>query len=209
MQSDPAVPVSAVPRVGGEVVGVARAIQFRQDAAHNRDVLSFRVDRYDGGGNRLDPVPVELRGSDIAGQLSEGEEVAVSGRWDHGTLVAREVVNRSTHAELRRRGRAGRRGVLVAVGAFVAAVIAVVVVVLAVRGGSGGSRTVPAVVGLDTGQARQRLFAAGFTLDRQALRGNEFCRVVAVEPPAGRSVGKSTVVTLVAGPSGNDPPGCR
>jgi hypothetical protein len=87
----------------GHVRGVARSIELRSDA----QTLSFRVDTYDGSGNRLDPVAVEIRRY-RSGQISEGEEVDVIGKWSNGTLRSRKVVNLSTNADVRAYSRVGQ-----------------------------------------------------------------------------------------------------
>ncbi len=64
------------------IVGEARQIQqmHHNDALGAVTVLRFRVDRFDGDGNRLPPVPVELTGKFIKGSLQEGDWVEVTGR---------------------------------------------------------------------------------------------------------------------------------
>jgi hypothetical protein len=60
-------------------------------------VWNFRLERFDRNGNRLPPVPVEVRGKTMTGALSEGDWIRVSGSWTKGTtLVVREVQDLST-----------------------------------------------------------------------------------------------------------------
>lgn len=92
------------------VEGVARAVQQRSLGGQTpNEILSFRVERYDGAGNRMPPVPVELRGSifgaRISGQLSDGDGVEVTGIVNDGTLRAEKILNRSTGAVVE--GRSG------------------------------------------------------------------------------------------------------
>jgi hypothetical protein len=82
----------------GRVRGVARAVQVRSREERS-DVLEFRLERYDAEGNRLPPVAVVYEGYK-GGQVSEGDEVEVSGRWSHGAVKARRVTNLSTGAEV-------------------------------------------------------------------------------------------------------------
>src|SRR5438309_7116986 len=44
-----------------KVRGIARGVNIRSDLQQQQEKLTFRVDRYDIGGNRLTPVPVEMR----------------------------------------------------------------------------------------------------------------------------------------------------
>lgn len=81
----------------GQVRGVARNVQ--RVARDEIKVLTFRVERYDGSGNRLSPVGVEFRNY-RSGGLNDGEEVEVIGSWKRGTLRAQKVTNLTTHAEV-------------------------------------------------------------------------------------------------------------
>jgi FHA domain len=81
----------------GQVRGVARNVQ--QQTRDQTKVLTFRVERYDPSGNRLDPVGVEFRDY-RSGGLNDGEEVEVIGSWKRGTLRAQKVTNLTTHAEV-------------------------------------------------------------------------------------------------------------
>jgi hypothetical protein len=101
-------PAPTAPPPGGDparrgratVRGIARGVQVRSlGQEQHRDVLAFRVDRYDASGNQLSPVGVEFR--DYGGGLvSEGEEVEARGRWSRGTLLADKVINLSTRSEV-------------------------------------------------------------------------------------------------------------
>ena len=94
----------------GHVRGVARSVQLRTTEPSD-EVLSFRIDQYDGAGNRVQPVGVELRHHRL-GQVSEGEEVEVRGRWKDGTLQAERIVNLTTGAQIK--GASRRARVLIA-----------------------------------------------------------------------------------------------
>jgi hypothetical protein len=136
---------------GGRIVirGSARAVQQRSfgAAASPTEILSLRVERFDSSGNRLDLVPVELRGSGfgpshIRGQVSDGDEVEVCGIWQKGILRAERIINLSTGAQVEDRsgwqdladawsGRAGRKirkALWIAVGVAVALITTAVVV---------------------------------------------------------------------------------
>ena len=88
-----------VQRGRGQVRGIARGVQVRRTGEQDRDILTFRVDRYDASGNRLPSVGVEFRDYE-GGHVGEGEEVEASGRWSRGTLRADRVSNLSTRAEV-------------------------------------------------------------------------------------------------------------
>jgi FHA domain len=103
------------------VRGVARGVQVRR-TENDRNVLAFRVDRYDESGNRLAPVAVEVPFFG-RGQVGEGEEVEVSGKWHRGTLRANKVSNLSTGAEVGGRSTAMKIAALVAV-VFIVAIFA-------------------------------------------------------------------------------------
>lgn len=110
------------------------------------EVLSFRVEQYDSDGNHLDSIPVELGGSGlwgstIRGQLSDGDEVDVSGRWQAGTVRAQLVTNVSTGAQIEDRsswenfseafgdGSKARKPFLVGLSVFIAIGVAVVALI--------------------------------------------------------------------------------
>ena len=90
----------------GHVRGVARSVQLRTTEPSDV-VLSFRVDQYDAAGNRVQPVGVELRHHRL-GQVSDGEEVEVGGRWKDGTLRAERIVNLTTGAQVKGASRRAR-----------------------------------------------------------------------------------------------------
>lgn len=110
-------------RGAGTVRGIARGVQVRSEPwgqGWSRHILSMRVEQYDTSGNRLQPVPVELRGWTLSGQVSEGEQVEVDGKWRGGVLRASRAANLSTGGTIDT--HRGRYVVLyaVAIGAFVA-----------------------------------------------------------------------------------------
>ncbi len=96
----PAAPRRSAQQDGTSFTGIARAFEQRGDRDSAKTVMSFRVERHDGQGNRLPPVPVELRGVTFSGSLTDGDEVSVSGKWKHGVLRVRRVSNLTTGAEI-------------------------------------------------------------------------------------------------------------
>ncbi len=65
------------------------------------------IDKYDAAGNRVQPVGVELRHHRL-GQVSDGQEVEVRGRWKDGTLQAERIVNLTTGAQVKGASRRAR-----------------------------------------------------------------------------------------------------
>jgi hypothetical protein len=98
---------NAVVRQGAAALwGIARNVQFRSEVGASRhavQVLTFRLEQRDALGTELSPVLVELRGAALEGQILDGEEVAVAGKWRHGRVVAQEVVSQTTGASMRAR----------------------------------------------------------------------------------------------------------
>jgi pSer/pThr/pTyr-binding forkhead associated (FHA) protein len=112
----------------GRVRGTARGVHVRQGS----NILSFRVERYDVVGNRLPPVGAELVGFQT-GELGDGEDVEVSGRWSHGTLQATKIINLSTGAQVRGASGPARAAILVIfalVLTFVAVITIVIIIVI-------------------------------------------------------------------------------
>ena len=80
---------------GNRVIGEAREVRQRSESegAINWSINSFRVERYDKAGNRLQPVPVEMRATKFNGTLSEGDWVEISGTWQPGQVMKPRQVN--------------------------------------------------------------------------------------------------------------------
>jgi len=106
------------------VRGTARDVNVRDNS-----ILSFRIERYDASGDRLPPVGAELAGF-RTGQLSDGEEVEVSGRWSHGTLRATKIINLTTGAEVQGAPESARVACAVIVAVVIAAMIVFIIIVV-------------------------------------------------------------------------------
>lgn len=88
-------------RWGHRFIGEVRGIQQRSKSGRRGkplEVWTFRIERYDQGGNRLPPVPVQMVGRSFRGILNEGDWVAVSGRRRGGTMFARKAEDQTTGA---------------------------------------------------------------------------------------------------------------
>lgn len=86
------------------VHGTARGVRQRSvDDQHPVAILSFWVEPYDSVGNRLAPVQVEMPTQAAAGQLTDGDEVEVSGVWDGSALDADTIGNFSAKPPPKRR----------------------------------------------------------------------------------------------------------
>ena len=89
-------PVVARPRT---YVGVARAVQLRTEPRGQTSwqILSFRLDRFDGDGRPLQSIRVEMRGVSLRGSVSDGETVEVPVASQPGELLkAKRIQNVST-----------------------------------------------------------------------------------------------------------------
>jgi hypothetical protein len=80
---------------GNRVIGEAREVRQRAESegAINWSISSFRVERYDQAGNRMQPVPVEMRATKFDGTLSEGDWVEIPGTWQPGQVMKPKRVN--------------------------------------------------------------------------------------------------------------------
>jgi hypothetical protein len=99
----------------GKFHGTGTVANFKQRTeAHRRvptaQIVNFRLERYDDRGNRLPPVPVEMRGITLAGHIGEGELIEISGRFFDGILFAKHARNLTTGGGLSTRAtsRVGR-----------------------------------------------------------------------------------------------------
>lgn len=85
------------------VHGTARGVQQTAVGAGGQvGILSFYVVTDEPLGNRRGPVPVEIQTDLFAGQLTDGDEVEVSGAWDGETVDGDKVVNLSATARPKR-----------------------------------------------------------------------------------------------------------
>ena len=95
----------------GRVVGWARSVQMRSEQDPNDSnrqftVLTFDVERFDEAGNRLPPIPVQMRGF-LDGAITEGAEVEVEvagAEPRDGTLHVDWVLNKTSGAVVRVKG---------------------------------------------------------------------------------------------------------
>jgi serine/threonine protein kinase len=89
--------------------GTARGVQQgAADGQRQVGILSFHVVPYAPVDNWRGPVPVQIQTQLVAGQLSDGDEVEVSGVWDGGTVDADTIVNLSAGARPKRRQSSAR-----------------------------------------------------------------------------------------------------
>lgn len=108
--------------VVGEVRGLAQRVE-QASADYQIHVWTFQVERHDEAGNRRRPIPVEIRGDQFRGVLSDGDWVQVTGRWKHGTLFTDGVDNVTTGGRLVARSWNTARVIVVSVIGVVALAI--------------------------------------------------------------------------------------
>jgi hypothetical protein len=90
--------------VQGEVRGFQNRNETREPGHRTQIVWTFRVERYDAGGNRQPPVPVEMRSRSFEGFINEGDRVELPGYYREGQLVRpRKLRNVTTGAMVRAR----------------------------------------------------------------------------------------------------------
>lgn len=99
----------ALQRLGRQTVveGQARALQSRSEQrgeGYGETIWSFRVERHDEAGNRVQLIPVEIRGLTFEGSINEGDWVRAEGRVRAGTFRANVLENRTTGAVVRAKG---------------------------------------------------------------------------------------------------------
>lgn len=132
------------PTTGG-IVGEVRGLQQRSED-RDQSVWDFRIERFDAVGNRLPPVPVQMRSSSFAGGINDGDRVEVSGRWAPGeTLRPRRLRNLTTGALV---GSRYGSGVGLVVAIVVAAAFGAFFIWLAVQFATGKPHTSSGAPGL-------------------------------------------------------------
>jgi tetratricopeptide (TPR) repeat protein len=87
---EPATPRCPPPTSPGNIVGQARKINRRSERnpwLNNSQIViwNLRIERIDESGHPLPPVPVELRGKNIVGDLTDGDCVEIPGSWRPGS----------------------------------------------------------------------------------------------------------------------------
>jgi hypothetical protein len=92
------------------VHGMARGVQHSAVGAQDQvGTVSFHVVPDDSTTGWRGPVPVEIQTELVDGQLTDGDEVEVSGVWDGHTVDADTIVNLSAGAKPKRRQRSQKR----------------------------------------------------------------------------------------------------
>jgi hypothetical protein len=209
-------PPQATQRAGSAVIqGTARAVQQRSVGTQaSREILSFRVEHYDSMGNRLDPLPVEMRGGPgerIVGQVNESDQVEVRGTWHNGSLRAATIINLSTGAVVQTRSpwdesSGGLRVAFILVPVVIVMIIAAIVIfftgVFGVGPHSPAQSTVqiPDVTGQELIPAIERLHDAGIdktSTTSEASGTVKIGHVIRTDPPVGTEVRKDARVTIV------------
>jgi hypothetical protein len=117
------------------VVGAVRNIKDRHEGHHS--ICNFVVERYDDNGDRLQPMPVELRARKVSGALNDGDWVQVPGSWKQGkTKVVKRVWDITTDTDV---GQKRLSMLVVALLILLAALLLVIVLPFFVGSGGGGS----------------------------------------------------------------------
>ena len=75
---------------GNRVIGEVREFRERRETEGNFTwtIWTFRVERYDESGNRMQPVPVEIKGMKFEGTISEGDWVELPELWKPGEVAS-------------------------------------------------------------------------------------------------------------------------
>jgi hypothetical protein len=83
---------------GNRVIGEVREFRERHETEGQLSwiIWSFRVERYDATGNRLQPVPVEMKGMTFDGTMSEGDWVELPVDWKPGQVARPKRINNLT-----------------------------------------------------------------------------------------------------------------
>ena len=95
------------------VTGDVSHFQMRTELygdSSSAQIWVFRLERFDDEGNRLPPIPVEMRGLTAQGMISDGDKVEVHGSWREGVLVAQKARNLTTQSTVEFQGYNKRLG---------------------------------------------------------------------------------------------------
>jgi hypothetical protein len=204
-------PARTSPRTSSEiptnVQGIARNVELRFDQTRDTNTLTFHLDRYDAEGNRLAPIGVEFR-VHRRGQVSEGDEVAVSGTMEQGTLVAERILDLTTGSQILGGVPKWVKPLLLGILGAVVLIVALIVGFALFHSSNNGPSTVqvPAVSGQDPYSASLALTNQGLVVTTrfEASDTVPFGNVIRSEPHKGTSLSEGSMVTLVVstGPGG-------
>jgi hypothetical protein len=145
---------SAQPREGEQVTvsGIVRGKSERSEQERvqypdghwgeaSLTVVSFRVDEFDGAGNRVRSVPVEMRGTAYTGHLTDGDTISAQGTSYGGVVHCTEIVDAASGARFTATDQNAQESkrplpIRIALGAFVVFVVVFLVIVFAILGAS-------------------------------------------------------------------------
>jgi hypothetical protein len=88
--------------------GEVRGFQTRSEPYGNQTITvwTFRIERVDPEGNRLPPVPVQMRSRYFDGFINEGDQVELKDKWKEGHIVEpKELYNLSTNSIVKKKRR--------------------------------------------------------------------------------------------------------
>jgi hypothetical protein len=107
-------------------------------------IWDFRLERFDAEGNRLAPMPVELRARKILGNINESDWVQVPGKWKRGhTRVVKRVRDLTTDTAV----GAPRHVILWLLLLAVALAVAIAAVIVARHHGYSAQSWIPVLPG--------------------------------------------------------------
>jgi hypothetical protein len=90
------------------VVGTVGGFQVRNEpyGQASKTVWTFRIERFDAEGNRLPPVPVEMKATKLSGFVTDGDRVSVNiSGWKPGKLLSpKSFYNETTQSEVKVEG---------------------------------------------------------------------------------------------------------
>lgn len=102
------------------VVGTVGGFQSRTEPSGNwsKTVWTFRIERFDAEGNRLPPIPVEMKAYKISGFVTDGDRVSVKiSGWKAGKLLSpKSFYNETTQSAVTE--KKSKTGCFIATAAF-------------------------------------------------------------------------------------------
>jgi hypothetical protein len=96
------------PKTSRKIVGFVRNFKESSEMKGLKQIYvwSFYVERYDKEGNRLAPIPVQMKGNGFRGMIREGDKIKVSRKYlsRKGNIKTNKVYNQTTHSKVRTKG---------------------------------------------------------------------------------------------------------
>ena len=85
------------------IIGYVKNIKERSEKKGINDtltIMTFHVERFDQQGNRIAPIPVEMKGMSFSGSINEGDHVGIDTHFREGKILQVKKLHNLTNKSL-------------------------------------------------------------------------------------------------------------